>query len=1405
MTELQYQLPCVYCTNGTSFGSSDDLKKHLIGSHSSIISGGSKSRLVCKEEHGDLGKKDLKKDKGLSRIPTSEVYKSFHDASGIRSPMRRSSPRGSFISSQVSQPVRSEMEVVDFSQKKIKRLNDLLHNKNTELNQLHAEIELLKGELTSKDEDQHRVKQRWRKEAEDAIRNLKTSYEDVLAHNRMLEKQLSESESEKIKLRQSNDDIAKDHLDFQTIVAAEKLNFQKEQQQYSKSASRTTDQSKELTKMLSSDLQTFRKENESMAVALTTKDDQLKKLKEELSTTESKLNTERQSNKSVNKENVALKGQLALLEANCIQVETSLTSQNGSFTSLNSKYKKMKSTYEEYVVSMKSIQNTNEKLTNEIAALKDDKAKLVNNLQVADKALCTLGSRVSLPNESRISCSPLKKMDSNLSLANAISHDVKATLDQIVESVKQFPIKEHASYKDECTRLNIELQKSNLQLMEEKAVVKELQNTLDDMEVCVRDTESLTEVSEKKSEELKKLQNKHRDCAKTANLKRQLSREKKNLQRKIMEIEKQNEILNFMHDSLKSEHRVKETFIQSLTLDYEKSQQDKASLTQAMNDLKEKVNGKDILLEKFKRESCFLLEKFNKASEENEQSRQRYEKLENRLDGFTNISDLKNNLDDMQQSIVELRDGFDKTKLHEYSSFSTVVQQNEYLSLKVIELQKQLCDGETKYDELNQKIKVLHQENDSKDQMIKQLKEKNEEPGIFHDPLKEQQLKKKIENLSLEKDILSSRVMVLEAIREEVEILRKEKVALKNENLSLKGKLKYEKTVMRSSELSELDKTKTQNLSNQENFNQEASCILFTSASDAINDRDSTADDFLENMKTLDDLCEEDKVKLNDLLSTPFFESFLSNNDVKINLLESDASSTNNGSFQSLNEHVINHIYEGESDTMLFENCSNEYITQIHHSDEEVNEPNSNETTVDYGSVSKASSSAKQTKPLSSSNVPQNISRSLEKIFSDSKMIREGIAKQSSHASKPDYSHVLHEFQKVITEMSGTDSNTSLVSESRSMSTPSKVKQVTFSDHIVEVFDTPKNNQVSNQNKSSDAVFYRSFFQEALKNNYPNLASYDDVVQDFGGLSQDEDSSLNSSTSQSNSPDNMVKNATHLSRVHPLALPTVNNVTTTTTRSVTSSINKPILENNQLPTTQIKSQNPTVFSKNSNIKIADKLLDNIAEPKESPEKQNYNVDSSKNNQADVSDALNILKTFIKTADKSKQSSLPQSSNSSDTSIQSVVETDPGSTFDTKGEIENEMEIPRMNNLLQSSKKYEYSPNIRAEQNYGNDEIMITLTEALNSTDYLINNENSFEKTSGGEAEYIENIAEYHRDNMSFEDFGGSLFHNSARNSANNLIVPGLPYTPSVPSTMHRPVSLDFSDASFQDFNLFSKT
>lgn len=180
------------------------------------------------------------------------------------------------------------------SENKQLQVNSDLKLKTQEISTLKKENETLRCELQRKDEDHNRIKQIWRKEANDTIRNLKRSYNDVILQSRLLEKQLERSDKEKVKLREDKDDIENHFTELQSKFVTHSL--------------LSDEDSKEggfLT--LSARLQTLLKDNKDLTVALTSKDDQFKKLQSSVKENEESLRKETENCKNLTNENANLK------------------------------------------------------------------------------------------------------------------------------------------------------------------------------------------------------------------------------------------------------------------------------------------------------------------------------------------------------------------------------------------------------------------------------------------------------------------------------------------------------------------------------------------------------------------------------------------------------------------------------------------------------------------------------------------------------------------------------------------------------------------------------------------------------------------------------------------------------------------------------------------------------------------------------------------------------------------------------------------------------------------------------------------------------------------------------------------------------------------------------------------
>lgn len=203
-------------------------------------------------------------------------------------------------------------------EKKLKLVSELLFNKEKENEKLQIENKNLKCDSQIKDEEFSRVRQRWRNEAEDALRSMTTSYEDVLTQKRLVEKQILISEQEKEKLRASNDRLEKDLAELNAKTASEKRILQLKEDtnhaaiqtslHFNNAVEKKAESDREMTRLLSADLQMVRKENNTLAEALTSKDDSLKKLRREMNEMESKLWEEERKNNSLNREMESLKG-----------------------------------------------------------------------------------------------------------------------------------------------------------------------------------------------------------------------------------------------------------------------------------------------------------------------------------------------------------------------------------------------------------------------------------------------------------------------------------------------------------------------------------------------------------------------------------------------------------------------------------------------------------------------------------------------------------------------------------------------------------------------------------------------------------------------------------------------------------------------------------------------------------------------------------------------------------------------------------------------------------------------------------------------------------------------------------------------------------------------------------------
>ena len=172
----------------------------------------------------------------------------------------------------------------------------------------------------------------------------------------------------------------------------------------------------------------------------------------------------------------------------------------------------------------------------------------------------------------------------------------------------------------------------------------------------------------------------------------------------------------------------------------------------------------------------------------------------------------------------------------------------------------------------------------------------------------------------------------------------------------------------------------------------------------------------------------------------------------------------------------------------------------------------------------------------------------------------------------------------------------------------------------------------------------------------------------------------------------------------------------------------------------------------------------------------------------TTDALNILKTFINKAIDVKTNTK---------SINSVT-TEAGANVDR---------VPNTTSSLANDNK------LLNIGNFGGSDVTITVTPPAdgnlqNSTEH--NPGNKTENTSLVHTSVNRRDASLdNSDNMSFDDFGGTLFknqHEGISKNNNNLHLFGefASSTPSEPIAIHRPVTMNFSDASLSNISLLQK-
>ncbi|XP_066911870.1 putative leucine-rich repeat-containing protein DDB_G0290503 isoform X1 [Clytia hemisphaerica] len=1002
----------------------------------------------------------------------------------------------------------------------MQRMVDSLTDRERENITLRHELESLKAESQVKDEEQTRVKQRWRKEAEDALRNLKTTLKDVTAQKRLLENQLSEVEKEKENFRAKSDHLEKKLADLQTEVASKQRDMQMYMQDKGASESPgpsagATKKERDLARLLMADLQKLRQENEKLVDSITGKDDMIERMKTKLT---------------------------AAQEASSKQPITKPCEKNHSNANPQEVFE-LKNVIKSYV-------GKNETLETVVKTLKIDKNKLLNRLQNADSQLTSLSNKITLSRSQ-----PNLSSSTNLALGPAtgggggstmnqttnsrptmdqsqpaLTALINNSLDQILGILKKLPPPCQHSQGPEVQHLTSDLQRVNLELVEEKSKVCQLRKIVQELEEVIENENDVLKERDQKTAEIQKLRAKIQLHENNEKVRKQLAKEKKLLQRKSSSMQKELKVINTLYQTSATDIAQKDNHILELLAERKRLIASNEKFAKDLTAVNTKCMECEKLVEKYKRESAFLVEKLNAGAKEREEMKQRNESLEARINEMASSNDMR----EIKTSLTDMQKTFNEIKMKSKNStnveskltedLQTVYRKNDELLNRITGLENQLYHEKENVLTLQKVVKEKETEINDLDTQMEEHKsqaEINASQSELHNNMNESKYESQIENLKLENEILQSRVMILEGISHEMDILTTERNNLKKEN-----------TQMRQRQ-SRTDKSEMVLVANMANDPESKEKVI-------------------QEMCKVSKLDENAKEKLQEMLSMPGFERFLSEDMSPINLMSdasSCATSKSSNSVKSLSresvfekEHTINHMYQASSDTLMAPegSASFEDVIQVYHPP-----PTDDvDATVDYnggtslgpdssihqsqpspGYVSQSQSNAGQT-PYRQNNVkpsalpPQlqrqlekafdkspsnvsldsNMSAKLDRIFCESKALSGDIARGTSHENV-NYKQVLSEFNKMISKMSGASINESTEDAAYSpvpTPTPSSRKRVTFSDHVVD-FNQSENDTwsmsstMSCQSKSTndDKNQRDKEFFEALKKNFPSLSRHE--------------------------------------------------------------------------------------------------------------------------------------------------------------------------------------------------------------------------------------------------------------------------------------------------------------------------
>merc|ERR1712080_620920 len=322
---------------------------------------------------------------------------------------------------------------------------------------------------------------------------------------------------------------------------------------------------------------------------------------------------------------------------------------------------------------------------------------------------------------------------------------------------------EQVSLRQEIAHLKEELNQSKLSLAEEKINHEQLKKSSSELEETIKVISECEEQRTKICEDLTLLKSKHKKCSLTESALKQSRREKKMLQKKYDNLRRKFDFLKILHDSLKekvTEGNTPREDEGSSSNDIHVVDEDVQNgvITQLRNELAER----DLIIKEYEEDHRNLMGKMEPVCNELEELRRVNRSLENKQE--VSIESLNDSLKHMKICITDMN-----------SNKNVRCNELDQANAKLSQLKQKISESESEVENLRGKVndmEIIKLSNESEIASLRETLESarlSEQNGNINKT--SEQYAESIDSLNLEKDILLSRVLILEGIGDEVEIL----------------------------------------------------------------------------------------------------------------------------------------------------------------------------------------------------------------------------------------------------------------------------------------------------------------------------------------------------------------------------------------------------------------------------------------------------------------------------------------------------------------------------------------------------------------------------------------------------------------------------------------------------------